>query len=158
MFGKIHQQPYVQHRLKMLLGTKLRKDIHGNLRECDLACWTDYSKEFESKDQEQCKSSAFGASNVTIQIVGQVYEMLVLKPSPPRELRFDQASQDLHFVSPEFDGGSRIQMYEVHIKKSDSIDDHWQMFRKLEVAKFSSAPIIPPDIFGRLGGSTSGSK
>ena len=42
---------------------------------------------------------------------GQVYEMLVMKSSPPRNLTV--VGQVLTFSSPEYDGGSRIQNYEV---------------------------------------------
>ena len=65
MFGKIHRQPYVLHRFKMLLASKMRQEIHQNLTEKDAICYTDYSKELELTDQEQCKSELYGASNIT---------------------------------------------------------------------------------------------
>ena len=71
VFGQYHQQPYILHHFKMLLGGKMRKDVHANLLVNDAACYTDYSKEIEIVPQEQVKSAAFGASNLTIQLIGQ---------------------------------------------------------------------------------------
>ena len=153
VFGKFHQQPYIQHRFKMLLGNKMRQDVHKNLGAEDVACYTDYSKELEITDQEQCKSSAFGASNVTIQLIGEVYEMKVLPPSKPTSLSFDQTKQNLSFSGPVYDGGSHIQGYEIHIKSLTSDSSTWQMLAKINVAKFSSQPEVPVQLFGRLGGT-----
>ena len=47
VFGQYHQQPYILHHFKMLLGGKMRKDVHANLLVNDAACYTDYSKEIE---------------------------------------------------------------------------------------------------------------
>ena len=150
MFGKVHQQPYVQHRLKMLLGSKMRKDIHQNLGVTDAACWTDYSKELDVAEQEQCKSGAFGASNVTIQLVGQVFELRVLPPSSPNWLCFDQEKKSITFSKPELDGGSNIQSYEIHLKLV--AEDTWFLFKTVKVKNLSQDPDIPPDLFGRLSG------
>ena len=152
LFGKVHLMPYIQHRLKMLLASKMRQDIHKNLRVCDLACYTDYSKEIEVIDQEQVKSSAFGASNITIQLIGQIYEILAIKPSAPTSLAFDENLQKLSFAGPVLDGGSHIQFYEIHIRAAAALDSPWQLLSKVKVGKFCSEPEIPPNIFGRLGG------
>ena len=150
VFGNFHKQPYIQHRLKMLLGTRMRQDVHNNLGVRDLACYTDYSKEYEALDQERCKSSAFGAGNVTIQLIGQIFEMKVLPPSQPTSVSFDDVKQRLSFSSPDYDGGSRIQFFEIHIKSEFS--STWQMLSRIEVLKLSPEPDIPSNIFGRLGG------
>ena len=152
MFGKFHQQPCIQHMLKILLASKMRQDIHKNLRVCDLACYTDYSKEMEVVDQEQVKSSAFGASNITIQLIGQVYEMKAVKSSPPKCLSFNENLQKLSFSSPEQDGGSHIQLYEIHIKPEANDNSAWQLLAEVKVGKFSDQPELPADLFGRLGG------
>ena len=90
MFGnKVHKQPYIQHRLKMLLASKMRKEIHENISESDIVAYSDYSKELEITGQEQCKSEIYGASNQTIQLVGQVFESRVLPPGPPLQLQFE---------------------------------------------------------------------
>ena len=73
VFGKYHLQPYIVHSLKMLFGNKMRKDVHNNLIETDAVCYTDYSKEIEILHQEQVKSAAFGASNLTVQLIGQIF-------------------------------------------------------------------------------------
>ena len=116
-----------------------------------MACWTDYSKELEIKDQETCKSSAFGQSNVTIQLIGQVFEMKASVPSQPTSLTFQEPSQILSFSSPVTDGGSHIQNYEIHIK-SESETSVWQNLSKVNVSLFSSHPEVPTNLFGRLGG------
>ena len=100
VFGNYHQLPFIMHKLKMLLGSKMRKDIHQNLTSTDVVCYTDYSKEFEALDNEQCKSSAFGASNVTIQLIGQIFELKVLPSSPPTMLAFNFADQVLTSPNP----------------------------------------------------------
>ena len=149
MFGtKIHKQPYVQHRLKMLLATRMRQEIHQNLSENDVVGYSDFSKELELTSQEQCKSSMFGASNQTKQLIGQVYELKVLPPGPPVGLQFDEVNQQLSFQKPTQDGGSRIQVYEVHVKHENS----WFLLLSIEVKYLSSEPEIKEKIFGRLGG------
>ena len=41
MFGsKIHKQPYVEHRFKMLLASKMRQDLHQNLSEHDVVAYS----------------------------------------------------------------------------------------------------------------------
>ena len=62
----------------MLLANKMRKELHQNLSEKDIVIYSDFSKELELTCQEQCKSEAFGASNLTKQFVGQVCELTVL--------------------------------------------------------------------------------
>jgi hypothetical protein len=148
VFGNFLKQPYVKHHLKMLLGSKMRKDIHQNLQIHDAVCWSDYSKELEVCGQEQCKTSAFGASNVTIQLIGQVYELLMLPPSCPTNLSFIQES--LTFSKPNLDGGSNIQCYEIHIR--DMPSETWYFYRKVDVRYLSQEPDIPTNIFGRLSG------
>ena len=54
------------------------------------------------------------------------------------------------FEKPEFDGGSKIQCYEAHIKSDTS--DTWYLFSTIEVKYLSSDPSIPENMFGRLGG------
>ena len=108
LFGKIHKQPYVQHKFKMLLATKLRQEIHENLSESDIICYTDYSKELECGSQEQIKSGMYGASNVTKQLIGQIFELRVILPSAPISVSFDIVSQTITFEKPLLDGGSRI--------------------------------------------------
>ena len=142
VFGKYHQQPYILHKLKM------RKDLHENLSPSDVVCYTDYSKELEVLDQEQCKSSAFGASNVTIHLIGQIMELKVLAPSPPTLLDFDQHNQLLTFSKPDLDGGSNIQYYEVHIMAED--DESWFLLRTISFKMLSQNPDIPSSVFGRL--------
>ena len=150
VFGHFHQQPYIQHRLKMLLGSKLRKDIHENLELTDAACWTDYSKELEINEQEACKSAAFGASNVTIQLIGQVYELRVLPPTSPTLLSYQEGGNNLLFSKPKLDGGSNIQCYEIHLKSVN--EDTWYLLRSVGVQHLSQEPQIPVQLFGRLGG------
>jgi hypothetical protein len=90
----------------------------------------------------------FGASNLTKQLIGQVYELKVLKPGLPVRLQFDQVTQTLSFEKPQDDGGSRIQHYEVHIRESDT----WYILLTIGVKYLSSDPNIPEKIFGRLSG------
>ena len=149
VFGDFHKQPYVQHRLKMLLANKMREDIHQNLGVTDAACWTDFSKELEVHEQEECKSSAFGASNTTIQLVGQVYEIRVVPPTSPTYLDFNQTEKCLTFAKPANDGGSNIQSYEIHIKPDNG--STWFHFQSVRVRKLSQDPELPV-LFGRLGG------
>ena len=139
VFGKYHQQPFIMHKLKMLLGSKMRKDIHQNLTSTDAVCYTDYSKEFEALDNEQCKSSAFGASNVTIQLIGQIFELKVLPPSPPTLLAFNFVDQVLTFSKPDEDGGSNIQCYEIHLE-TEAESDSWFFLRSVGVKKLSQEP------------------
>ena len=40
-------QPYVRHKLKMLLASKMRQEIHENLSVHDVVAYSDYSKELE---------------------------------------------------------------------------------------------------------------
>jgi hypothetical protein len=149
MFGQtVHRQPYVEHRLKILMASRMRQEIHTNITENDIVVYSDFSKELELKGQEVCKSEAFGASNVTIQIVGQVFELKVLKPGPPCRVHFEQESQALTFDEPNLDGGSRIQCYEVQIKELDT----WYILLRIGVQNLSSKPKIPDKMFGRLGG------
>ena len=149
LFGKFHKQPYIEHRFKMLLGSKMRKDIHCNLLETDVACYTDYSKELELENQEQVKSGAFGASNITVQLLGQVFELKVLRSSAPLLLKFNTISQVLTFTKPEFDGGSNIQSYEIHICKAGQ----WFQYSVIGVKTLSQEPEIPKNVFGRLSGT-----
>ena len=153
LFGKYHKQPYILHRLKMLLGNKMRKDVHQNILSTDVVCYTDYSKELEVLDQEQCKSSAFGSSNVTIQLIGQIMELKVVAPSPPTLVAFDCTKQQLTFSKPAQDGGSNIQSYEVHLKSEN--DDQWYLFKTVNAKMLSQEPDIPDSIFGRLSGNFS---
>ena len=150
VFGKKHIQPFVQHRLKMLLGHKMRKDIHENLEVTDAVCWTDYSKELEVQDQESCKSSAFGASNISIQLIGQVYEMRVLPPSSPTLLCYNVTYNSLTFSKPNLDGGSNIQSYEIHLQPENT--DIWYLYKTVNVRNLSQEPEIPSNLFGRLSG------
>ena len=150
VFGQYHKQPYVQHRLKMLLGNKMRKDVHQNLELTDAVCWTDYSKEYSATDQEECKSSAFGAGNVTIQLIGQVYELRVLKPSSPSLLGFNEEENTIKLSKPNLDGGSDIQKYKIHLKAEHQ--DTWYEFKTLNMKHLSQDPEIPPNLFGRLAG------
>ena len=150
VFGHYHKQPYVQHRLKMLLGSKMRQDIHQNIDIYDAVCWSDYSKELEVNSQEQCKSSAFGASNVTIQLIGQVYELVMLPPSCPTNVKYSVEDRALSFAKPCLDGGSNIQNYEVHIKQDYS--NEWFLFKVIKVQYLSQEATIDKDFFGRLSG------
>ena len=84
---------------------------------------------------EEIKSAAFGASNTTIQIVPQVYEMAVLPPSAPQQLLFDGR---LSFCKPEHLGGSRISAYEVHIEDPETGD--WLMLQSIPVKHLVSDP------------------
>ena len=151
MFGTIHRQPYVLHRFKMLLASKMRKEIHENLSEHDVICYTDYSKELELFDQEQCKSEMYGASQMTKQLIGQVLEMTVKPPSAPLSLSYDPTNHNISFEKPSLDGGSRIQCFEVHIKPDGC--NTWYLFKQIEVKYLSSDPVIPDNLFGRLGGT-----
>ena len=149
MFGfTIHRQNYVQHRLKMLLANKMRQDLHQNLAESDIVIYSDFSKELELTAQEQCKSEAFGASNLTMQLVGQVCEMKMLPPGPPQNVHFDEESQKITFNQPVNNGGSRIQSYEIHIQE----DAIWYLLTTIDVGYLSAVPCISDKIFGRLGG------
>ena len=149
MFGtKIHRQPYIMHRLKMLLASKMRKEIHQNITETDIVAYSDFSKELELTGQEQCKSELYGASHQTIQLVGQVYELRVLPPGPPLNLVFHQTDQKLSFEAPKMNGGSRIQLYEVHVM----YESIWYHLLSVDVKYLSHDPSIPVNMFGRLGG------
>ena len=151
MFGhKVHKMNYLEHRLKMLLATKMRTNARENLTENDIIVYTDFSKELEIKSQEVCKSEAFGASNHTIQIVGQVYELRVLKSGPPINLHFNYEKQTILFQRPKIDGGSRVQRYEVHIREVET--ETWYILLIIEVQYLSSEPKIPEKIFGRMSG------
>ena len=150
VFGTFHQQPFIQHRFKMLLGSKMRNDVHENLEITDAACWTDYSKEIEINEQESCKSAAFGASNVTIQLIGQVYELRVLPPSNPSLLCFLPDKNSLTFSKPDLDGGSNIQLYEIHLQPVNV--ETWYFFKSVGVKYLSQEPQIPDNLFGRIRG------
>ena len=149
MFGNFHKQTFVLHHLKMLLGGKVRDDVHQNLSVTDAACWTDFSKELEIQAQEECKSGAFGASNTTIQLVGQVWELTVIPPSSPTLAHFNAAEANLTFSKPELDGGSNVQCYEAHIKPQN--DEIWYHFQSVNVKYLSQEPVSPVT-FGRLSG------
>ena len=150
MFGTtIHKQPFIMHRLKMLLASKMRQEVPQNISDADVIIYSDFSKELEITGQEQCKSELYGASNQTIQLVGQVFQMTVLPPGPPLNLEFDCTSQRLSFNKPGQDGGSRIQGYEIHIRLLGT----WYHLSKVEVKYLSSDPNIPVNLFGRLGGN-----
>ena len=149
VFGNFHKQPYVLHRLKMLLGNKLREDVHQNLDLTDVACWTDFSKELEIQEQEECKSGAFGASNTTIQLVGQVYELRVVPPSSPTLVSFNHDEKSITFSKPVLDGGSNVQSYEVHMKPQNDLT--WNHFQSVKVRNLSQEPETPV-LFGRLSG------
>ena len=102
---------------------------------------------------------------------GQVYEMLVMKSSPPRNLTV--VEQVLTFSSPEYDGGSRIQNYEVstilppsnwckdlnfkliqiHICKEGCSD--WFLWKKVPVKYLSPEPELEESLLGGLCGSFS---
>ena len=99
--------------------------------ESDAICYTDYSKELECGSQEQIKSGMYGASNVTKQLIGQIFEIKVKPPSEPTLVSFDIVSQKILFEKPLLDGGSRIQNYEIHIK-SDS-GDTWYFLKLISV-------------------------
>ena len=150
VFGNFHQQPFIQHHFKKLLGSKMRSDVHENLETTDAACWTDYSKEIEINEQESCKSAAFGASNVTIQLIGQVYELRVLPSSSPNLLSFLPGENSLKFSKSNIDGGSNLQLYEIHFQPLN--EETWYFFKSVSVKYLSQEPQIPPNIFGRLGG------
>ena len=152
MFGnKIHRQPYAQHKLKMLLAGRMRQDLHQNLSENDVVIYSDFSKELELTGQEQCKSEMYGASNLTKQLVGQVCELKVLPPGPPEDLHFDPETQKVSFTKPHNNGGSRIQLYEVHIQLVTT----WYLLTTVDVGYLSGEPNIPEKIFGRIGGQFS---
>ena len=129
----------------------MRKDVHQNLLSTETNCWTDFSKEIEVLDQEQCKSSAFGASNKTIQLIGQIFELKVLPSSAPTLLSFDQTNQILSFSKPYQDGGSNIQDYKLHIKSTD--EECWFLHSTVKVKYLSQEPDVPNNLFGRLLGS-----
>ena len=127
----------------------MRSDVHENLETTDAACWTDYSKEIEINEQESCKSAAFGASNVTIQLIGQVYELRVLPSSSPNLLSFLPGENSLKFSKSNIDGGSNLQLYEIHFQPLN--EETWYFFKSVSVKYLSQEPQIPPNIFGRLG-------
>ena len=58
---------------------------------------------------------------------------------------FDESSQKLSFEQPEQDGGSRIQMYEMHVGT-------WYLLLCIGVKYLSAEPNIPEKMFGRLSG------
>ena len=94
LFGK---SLYIMHRYHMQLASKMRQDIHQNLTETDAICYTDYSREMDLTDQEQCKGEMFGASNITTQLIGQVYEIKVNIPSEPVNLSYITNTKSIHF-------------------------------------------------------------
>ena len=74
--------------------------------------------------------------------------MRVLVPSAPLRLLWDPNTNQLSFEPPEQDGGSRIQLYEVHVMHQGT----WYLLVCIEVKYLSSVPVIPENIFGRLSG------
>ena len=93
----------------------------------------------------------FWALNITTQLIGQVYEIKVNIPSEPVNLSYITNTKSIHFEKPKFDGGSRIQQYEIHIKTEKT--DIWYLYQTVNVKTLSSDPQIPENIFGRLGGT-----
>ena len=122
--------------------------MHHNISETDLVSYSDFSKNLETPSQEQCKSEMYVASNQTIQLLGQVLELKVLPSGPPVKLEFDEVNQKFSFDEPLDNGGSRIQVYEIHISQSDC----WFYLLSIKVMYLSSIPAIPEELFGRLGG------
>ena len=105
------RETFLMHQLKKLLSTEARKELRKNLPDHAAIVYSDYSKELALTTPENIKSAAFGASNCTIQLVPQVYEMTVLPPSAPQHLTHNGS---LSFCSPQYNGGSRISEYEVN--------------------------------------------
>ena len=148
VFGS-RRETFLMHQLKKLLSTEARHEMRKSLSDNDVIAYSDFSKELALLVPEEIKSAAFGASNTTLQIIPQVYEMSVLPPSAPRNLSFDSS---LSFDHPELLGGSRLSEYEVHIQDPETSD--WLLFHKIPIKPLSPDPdLAVADKLSSLNGS-----
>ena len=129
------RETFLVHQLKKQLASNARQEMRKSLSDDHVIVYSDYSKELPLIVPEEIKSAAFGASNTTIQVIPQVYELAVVPPSAPQELMFDES---LSFSSPKYLGGSRISGYEVHIEDPDTGD--WYLLECRSVQPLTPEP------------------
>ena len=66
--------------------------------------------------------------------------MAVMQPSEPQSLTFRNGKLD--FLCPEFNGGSRISEYEVHVQDNN---EDWFLLETIPVKPLTADPNVPVD-------------
>ena len=67
--------------------------------------------------------------------------MAVLQPSEPKGLAFSNGK--LEFLIPEYNGGSRISEYEIHIQDNS---EEWFLLEIIPVKPLTADPDVPVDL------------